>query len=175
MGPLLRRTWAKRGQTPILLQKGRHREKVSIAGALWWLPEAHRQLGLYYETLVNAYYNNARTATFLERLMRELPHRLLVVWDGGGMHKGDPIREIVERLAPRLSLHRLPPYAPKLNPLEWLWSWLKHSQLANYAPQNAAEANDRIHRELDTIVDDHELLRSMWRASDLTLPRALLL
>jgi transposase len=175
MGPLLRRTWAQRGHTPQLIQRGRHREKVSICGALWWLPSSRRRLGLYYETLVDAYYNNGLTAEFLERLLRELPERLLIIWDGGGMHKGDPIREAVARFAPRLHLERLPPYAPMLNPVESVWSWLKYGRLANYTPTDAPSANERIHQELNPIKEDHDFLRSMWQASELTLPRSLLL
>ena len=175
MAPLLRRTWSREGETPRLLQRGKQREKVSIAAALWWAPWQRQCLGLYYETLSNAYFNNHRVAGFLEHLMRELPDRLLVVWDGGGMHKGDPIREAVAQFAPRLQLERLPPYAPMLNPVEPLWSWLKHSRLANYAPVSAATANHRIQEELDAITSDQEFLQAMWRASHLPLPRTLLL
>jgi len=175
MGPLLRRTWGLRGRTPPLPQRGKQREKVSIVAALWWSPREHHPLGLHYETLPNGYFNNVRVAAFLGRLLRELPQRLLVVWDGGGMHKGDPIREAVETNRPRLQLERLPPYAPMLNPVEPLWSWLKHSRLANYAPENAMASNQRIHQELDAVRSDPDFLRSMWRASDLPLPRTLLL
>ena len=31
-----------------------------------------------------------------------------------------------------LVVERLPAYAPELNPVEGLWSWLKGSQLANF-------------------------------------------
>jgi transposase len=137
MAPLVRRTWAPRGQRPVLQQRGKHREKVSISAALWWSPRQPKRLGLFYRTLVNEYFNNHRTADFLEGLMRELPHRLIVVWDGGPMHKGDPIREAVERFQPRLQLERLPPYAPMMNPVEPLWSWLKYSRLCNYALMTA--------------------------------------
>src|SRR5581483_592828 len=34
MAPLVRRTWAPRGHRPVLRQRGRHREKVSLAAAL---------------------------------------------------------------------------------------------------------------------------------------------
>lgn len=175
MSPLPRRTWARRGRTPQLQQRGKQREKISIAAALWWAPWHRQRLGLYYETLVNGYFNNHRMVEFLEGLMREQPHRLLVVWDGGGMHKGDPIREAIRRFAPRLHLERLPPYAPMLNPVEPLWSWLKHSQLANYAPPDAVTSNQRIHQELDAISQDQDFLQSMWRASELPLPTTLLL
>jgi len=172
MGPLLRRTWAPRGQTPQLFQRGRHREKVSIVAALWWAPWRRVSLGLHYQSLVNGYYNNVRVVEFLEDLMRELPEKLLIVWDGGGMHKGDPIHDAEAKFAPRLHLERLPPYAPMLNPVETVWSWLKHSRLANYVPTDAATSNKRIHEELDSIRDNHEFLRSMWQASELPLPVA---
>lgn len=175
MGPLVRRTWAPIGQRPILKQRGKHREKVSIAGALWWAPGRRRQLGVIVQTLVNAYFNNHRSAAFLELLMREIANRIIVVWDGGNMHKGDPIHEAVERFKPRLALERLPPYAPMLNPIEPLWSWLKYSRLCNAAPANAAELNRAIVDELAAIGDDQEFLRSMWHGSELPLPRALLL
>jgi putative transposase len=175
MAPLVRRTWAPRGQTPTLRQRGKHREKVSIAGALWWAPRRRRQLGFVFRTLVDAYYDNERSAAFLEILMREIPERIIVIWDGGMMHKGDPIRKAVERFKPRLRLEKLPPYAPMLNPVEPLWSWLKHGRLCNAAPADAAELNRSVERELTRITDDQNLLRSMWHASDLPVPQALLM
>lgn len=175
MGPLLRRSWAPRGQTPPLPQRSRHRDKVSIAAALWWAPWQQKQLGLAYETLPNGYFNNVRTAVFVEHLLRRLPGPMLIVWDGGGMHKGDPIHELVARAAPRLHLERLPPYAPMLNPVESVWSWLKYSRMANYAPQNVAVAKERIHQELDAIRQDQGFLQSMWQASELPPPFTLLL
>ncbi len=174
MAPLVRRTWAWRGQTPILQQKGKHREKVSLAGALWLSPDRDR-LGLIFETLVNDYFDNHHSASFLERLMREIPNRMVVIWDGGPMHKGDPIRAQVEKFRPRLSLEKLPPYAPMLNPTEPIWSWLKYSQLCNFAPHDASELNKRVHEELTTIEDDQECLRNFWHGSDLPFPRTLLL
>jgi transposase len=174
MAPLVRRTWAWRGQTPVLEQRSKHREKVSVAAALWLSPQRDR-LGLIFQTLLDDYFNNHRTATFLAMLMRELPGRMIVVWDGGSMHKGDPIREQVEHFQPRLSLERLPPYAPMLNPVEPLWSWLKYSRLCNFAPADARQLNAAIVRELTSIWQDQDVLRNFWHASDLPFPRTLLL
>src|SRR5258708_38579371 len=100
MAPLVRRTWAERGHRPSLLQKGRHREKVSLAAALWLAPTCDR-VGLLYKTLENAYFNNERIAGFLESILREIPNRLIVIWDRGNMHRGDPIRAPMERFRPR--------------------------------------------------------------------------
>ena len=172
MAPLLKRTWALRGHRPILLQKGKHREKVSLAGALWLSPQRD-QLGLIFQTLENAYFNNQRVAGLLELLMREMPNRLVVLWDRGGMHKGDPIRAEVARFRPRLSLELLPPYAPMLNPVERIWSWLKYGRLSNYAPTNAHELNRRITTELGAIRRDQDWLQEFWHASELPMPEPL--
>jgi putative transposase len=170
MAPLVKRTWALRGQRPSLFQKAKQREKVSLAVALWLSP-ARDQLGLIYQTLVNAYFNNEKVAHFLEQLLREIPNRLVLLWDRGNMHKGDPIRAQVERFRPRLSLELLPPYAPMLDPVEPVFSWLKYGRLSNYAPLNAPELNRRIRAELDPLRGDQVCLRNFWHASDLPLPK----
>ncbi|HMB04666.1 MAG TPA: transposase [Isosphaeraceae bacterium] len=173
MAPLVRRTWAPRGRTPQLIQSGGHREKVAVAAALWLSPRRDR-LGLYYQTLVNGYFDNWHSAAFLEALLHERAGRYVIIWDGGSMHKGDPIDQLAAHFADRLTLERLPPYAPMLNPVEPLWSWLKYSRLNNFAPRDAVQLNERILGELGPVRDDQRFLRNLFHASDLPLPRALL-
>jgi transposase len=172
MAPLVRRTWAPRGQTPELHQKSGRREKVSVAAAVWLSPRRDR-LGLFFKTLVNGYFDNWSSAAFLEALVKELAGRVVVVWDGGGTHQGDPIRDLQDVMADRLSIEKLPPYAPTLNPAEPVWSWLKWGRLSNFAPDNATPLNERVVSELTAIQDDQEALRSFWKASELPRPRAL--
>ena len=69
MAPLVRRTIAPRGQTPGLRQKSGTREKVSVASALWVSPGRDR-LGLYFQILVNGYFDNWYLALFLEAMLR---------------------------------------------------------------------------------------------------------
>ena len=89
MAPLVRRTWAPRGETPNLLESSGSgpREKVSVAAALWLTPRRDR-LELYFQTLVNDFFNSWNVAAFLEALLVAVPGRVVVVWDGGPMHKG---------------------------------------------------------------------------------------
>src|SRR3954469_13643807 len=95
MAPLLRRSWALRGETPEQEQKAGHREKVSVAAALW-LPPARDQLHLAYQTLVNGYFSNVEVAEFLRCAVEGLPAPVIAIWDCGTMHKGPPIREVLE-------------------------------------------------------------------------------
>jgi transposase len=173
MAPLARRTLAPRGQTPELVQKSGTREKVSVAAALWLSPRRDR-LGLYSHTLANGYFDNWYVTAFLEAMLQELAGRFVVVWDGGSMHKGDPIRALVEHFADRLTLEKLPPYAPMLNPVESLWSWLKWERLSNFGPRDAGELDTRVIAELTAIREDQAFLRNLFHASDLPLPCALL-
>lgn len=173
MAPLVRRTWAPRGQTPVLIQESGTREKVSVSAALCLSPERDR-LDLYFQTLANGYFDNWSVSGFLEAMVRSLTGRLVVVWDGGGMHKGDPIRELEDGFGDRLTLERFPPYAPELDPIEFLWSWLKYSRLNNFAPQDAVQLDERIIAELTAIQGDQMLLESFIHASDLPLRLTLL-
>jgi hypothetical protein len=175
MAPLVRRTWAPRGRTPDFVQSGGRgpREKVSVAAALWLSPRRDR-LGLYSKTLVNGYFDNWHVTAFLEAMLRDLEGRFVVVWDGGPMHQGDPIRRLTDHFAGRLCLEALPPWAPMLNPTEPLWAWLKYDRLCNYAPRDAAELDGRVIAELATAASDQEFMRSLYHASELPIPRTLL-
>jgi transposase len=173
MAPLLRRTWAPRGQAPALVQAGGHRKKVSVAAALWLSPRRDH-LGLYSHTLADGYFDNWYMTAFLEAMPRDLPGRFVVVWDGGTMHKGEPIRALEAHFADRLSLERLPPFAPVLNPVEALWSWLKYSRLNNLAPRDPAELDGRVIDELTAVREDQSFLRGLFHASELPIPLTLL-
>jgi transposase len=173
MAPLLRRSWALRGHPAESRYKAGRREKVSVAAALW-LPPQRDKLHLAYQTLVNDYFSNVEAADFLSGALQGLPGPVITIWDGGPMHKGDPIRELVAGSQGRLILEPLPPHAPRLMPVEFLWRWLKYGRLCNFTPQDAVHLNAAVARELDAILDSQILLESFFYQSDLPLPRALL-
>jgi putative transposase len=165
MSPLVRRTLAPRGKTPILKTRAAHREKVSVTAALTISPRRDR-LGLYWQTYPRSFVNAERAADFLRALMRRLQGAVIVVWDGGPMHKGEPIRKLLADF-PRLSLERLPPYAPELNPIEYLWSHLKYGRLANFAPDDVFQLDGVLKQHLHQTAQSADLLRSFVEASGL--------
>lgn len=173
MAPLLRRSWALRGHPPESKYKVDHREKVSVAAALW-LPPSRDQLHLAHQTLVNGYFSNVEVAEFISDAVRGLPGPVIAIWDGGTMHKGDPIKRLVEGSRGRLDIELLPAHAPELMPVEFVWRWLKYGRLCNFAPRNAHDLNEAVVRELDAVRDNQGLLTSFFHQSDLPLPRALL-
>jgi transposase len=174
MGPLVRRTWAPKGEPPALVQRGRHRQKVSVAAALW-LPPARDEVRLFARTLVDGYFTNERMAPFLAGLLRAAGGPVVVVWDGGSPHKGDPIRDLLADRAGELWLERLPAYGSELMPVEQFWTWLKYDRLPNFAPLTVAELDAAARRELARAGRSPDLLDSFFHGSRLPRPRALLM
>jgi hypothetical protein len=168
LNPLVRRTWAPRGKTPVIGGDGGHRKKVSVIGAVSVSPVAGHT-GLYFSTLPDGYFTAESVADFLRDVLRHLRGKVVVVWDGGPNHKGPVIREFLKRNR-RLTLERLPAYAPDLNPVETVWSWLKYGQLANHVPAGIPELDDEIVERLVELKFHPTLLRSLWDGSDLPFP-----
>ena len=128
MAPLVRRSWSLRGQTPVLHQRGRSHQKVSAIAAICVLPKRDR-VALYFRLHPDANVNTERAMDFLEHLQHQLHMPIVLVWDSfQGCHKGELVNECV--LPRSAHLEYLPPYAPELNPVEYLWAWLKTNPLA---------------------------------------------
>jgi transposase len=168
LAPLVRRTLAPRGQTPLLKHRAKQRDKVSMAAALTLPPQG--ELGLHFRTYPKDYVNNSKAADFLEALLQDVPGPVVVLWDRGNMHKGDPIRQLREKY-PRLRIEFLPPYAPDLNPVELLWSYLKYGKIANFAATDVFELEQRVRQHLEFAQTNPRLLASFWHWSQLPPPR----
>src|SRR4051812_32504070 len=106
-------------------------------------------------------------------MLKELSGLFMVIWDGGSMHKREPIEALAAQFADRLVLERLPPFAPMLDPVERLWSWLKWERFSNFAPHDDHGLDRRVVAELTSKRDDQVFPRSLFHASELPLPRTL--
>lgn len=167
MAPTVRRTQAPRGKTPVIKQRAAYREKVSVIAALSLAPHRNR-LGMYFETRPKGYFDSVGVAGFLRKLLRHLRGKVVVIWDNGNMHKGEPIRAVL-RDFDRLTLERLPPYAPDLNPVEWLWSYLKYGEMANFAPRDAAHLDGVVTGHLESIRRKPERMRGFYAGAKIPL------
>jgi putative transposase len=156
---------APRGETPILAVKHAHHQKLSIISGISLSPILH-QPGLYFQTLPNDYVDSQVAALFVRELVKHLRGQVIVVWDNGPMHKGDPIRELLADF-PRLSIEYLPPYAPELNPVEQLWSHVKYAELANFAPLDVAALDQAVVQILNHAKQDLACLRSFYKGTPL--------
>lgn len=63
-----------------------------------------------------------------------------MIWDGLRAHRSRLVRDYLDSLNRYIHIAFLPPYAPDMNPLEYLWAWLKRHVLVNYFPNNLRSA-----------------------------------
>jgi hypothetical protein len=136
--PNVRRTWAPRGQPPVL----RHHfnwKQASMAAALCYGSQGggaslcfHVQPGSYdTDTLIGV----------LGGLRRFLGgQKATPLRDGLGAHRSRKMRAFLATQRDWLVVERLPAYAPELNPVEGLWANLKGQELANLACATLGEA-----------------------------------
>ena len=112
------------GQTPIL-REWWTRDHLSAISAI--SPEGK----LYFHCQDYA-MDSEDVVAFLEHLLREVPGRMVIIWDGSPIHRSHTIKEFLAHgAAQRLHLERLPAYAPELNPDEGVWQQLKGVELRN--------------------------------------------
>jgi transposase len=165
LAPLVRRTWAPRGQTPILYQPGRHHGKVSVIAALT-VPPRRQRVGLYFSLYAEKNVNAERVLRFLRALRRQLQKIIFVVWDRSQTHKAKIVNRFFERSR---TIHRFsfPSYAPELNPTEMVWGNLKGNPLANLSPETSQELSRRTRYHASRLRCRKSLLRSFLRATPL--------
>ena len=165
MAPLVRRTWAPRGVTPIIRPPGRHHQKITMIGALALSPRYHH-VRLLFALLENANATGAVFALFLRAVLRHIPGPIVLVWDRLAAHRSRAVQEVLAR-HPRLHIEYLPPYAPELDPVEYLWSYLKLNPLANEVPETLHTLATRARRHTRTLPRRQALLRGFFNASGL--------
>lgn len=165
--PLVRRTWAPRGQTPILRHRVGHRRKVSAIGGLSISPR-RRHLGWYLQFHTDTAIRQEQVIAFLRHLLAHLRGRIIVVWDRLAAHRGRELRRWLGRCR-RLHLESLPPYAPELNPNEYGWAYLKGNPLANYCPPDVEELHAAVLLAARAVGAQRSLLRSFVHATPLPI------
>jgi len=84
---------------------------------------------------------------FLRHLLRHLPGKLLVLWDGAPIHRGRAVKDcLAAGGAERIRLEQLPGYAPELNGDAGVWSQLKRAELRNVCCRDLAHLRHHLRR-----------------------------
>lgn len=165
MAPHVRRTWAPRGETPVLSHRTRHRQKVSvIAGLCWKKGEEVRQI---FRLHPNQNINTHRILAFLRQLFRHIDGPVTIIWDRLNSHRSPKVRTYVES-RPNSQIVFLPPYAPELNPVEYLWCNWKMNRLANLAVLTLDDLVSEVRQSAFETQRRRNLLSSFLRHSPLS-------
>jgi transposase len=166
--PSVRRTWAPRGQTPVLDAWDR-RDRISAISCITVSPR-NRSLNLYFDLLPdNANVHGEDIVDFLRQLKAQLGGPLTILWDGSNIHDRSKLVRAFLAEHPEMHTERLPAYAPELNPDELVWAWTKYGRLSNLAAANTGWLRDYLITEFTYARRHPELLASCIEATNLPL------
>ena len=113
MEPVLRRTWAPRGHTPVIKVADPH-GRISAAGALTISPQS--KFGFYFHLLSdNDNFRGNSIAAFVSSVRFRIGGPLIIIWDQIPIHKSYPVEHYVSQ-HDDIFIESFPPYAPELNP-----------------------------------------------------------
>lgn len=166
LNPLVRRTWAAAGFTPLLYQRLRSYKHLSAIGALSISPR-RRRFGFWWR-LHRESIKQPQTVEFLRQLLRHLPGPVVLLWDRLPVHRAAAIRRFAAKRS-RLRIEFLPPYAPELNPVEYAWGWLKMNPLANRCAQDLDQLTTAAMAAKGQMATNQRLLRGFVHASKLPI------
>ena len=143
--PAVVRTYAPRGQTPIL-HEWCTRDHLSVIAAV------NREGQLYSQVRERA-FDAVAVTEFLRHLLRVVPGQVLVIWDGVPIHRSKIVKAFLQaETNGRLELEPLPGYAPDLDPLDTgIWHWLKDVALANVCAADLAELKQELRAAINRL------------------------
>jgi len=156
------KTYGPKGLRPIL-KEWQTRDHLSVMGGV--TPQ-----GKVYSLVHQESLSGLDTVAFLTHLLRVVGQRLLVIWDGSPIHRCAEVKQFLAEEAARwIQVEPLPPYAPDLNPLEWLWTHLKDVEMRNLACLDLEQLHMEFHLALGRARQRPSLILSFFAGAGLAL------
>jgi transposase len=141
--PVLGRTYGLKGHTPVVPTSGQ-RQSINAISAV-------NAKGEFWYNVYSGKLNAERFVEFLQDLMKGRRERVLLVVDGHPAHKAKKVHAYVQSLAGKLELHFLPPYAPDLNPDEFVWGYAKTNGVSKKPLSRNESLKERVKSDLEAI------------------------
>lgn len=155
--PVLGRTYGLRGQTPVVRTSGQ-RQSLNVISAV-------NARGEFWAVTYTGKLNAESFVCFLQNFMASQVGRIFLVVDGHPAHKANAVRNYIKSLKGRLELHFLPPYAPDLNPDEFVWSHMKNNGVSKKPLKTNESLQSRVDHDLNRIRENPKLVKSFFQAT----------
>src|SRR3989441_7440267 len=141
--PPLGRTYGLKGHTPVVKTSGQ-RQSINVISAL-------NARGEFWAATYTGKLDAVAFVAFLSNFMKSQTGKVFLVIDGHPVHKAKTVQHYVDSLAGRLELHRLPPYAPDLNPDELVWSHMKTNGVSKKPLKKNESLRKRVEKDLAVV------------------------
>ena len=155
--PNLGRTYGLKGKTPIVQTTGQ-RQKINAISAV-------SAKGAFWSEVYTGMFNATRFIEFLKHFRRGRHGKIFLVVDGHPSHRAKVVAKYILSCRGDLELHFLPPYAPDLNPDEFVWQYTKTNGVAKKPLKQNESLKDRVTADLAAIKSKPKLIRSFFAAA----------
>ncbi|MBE7501608.1 MAG: IS630 family transposase [Verrucomicrobiales bacterium] len=154
--PPLGRTYGLKGTTPVVVTSGQ-RQSINVISAV-------NARGAFWAATYTGKLNAESFVAFLQNFMKGRPTKIFLVVDGHPAHKANRVKEYVQSLKGRLELYFLPPYAPDLNPDQFVWSHMKTNGVSKRPLKKNESLRERVEHDIANLHKNRELVRSFFCA-----------
>jgi hypothetical protein len=152
------RTWAPRGQTPVMKYHFTWKTLSAMAGVTWWN---------FYFRLFPGSIRSPQVVEFLHHLLRHIPGKLLVVWDGLKSHRSHFVWDFVREQRGRIWLEFLPCLCTGVEPGGVSVGVLKQHELPTFCPKNLGELSHFGRKALRRMRRRPTLVMAFWEQAEL--------
>lgn len=110
------------------------------------------------EALVSPFVNKEAMTQHMRQISHATPvgRHAVVIIDGAGWHTYDTAAEFKN-----LTLIKLPPYSPELNPIEQVWSWIRQHCLSNRVFSGYDEIVDEVSKAWNHFISIPDRVKKM--------------
>ena len=154
--PPLGRTYGLKGKTPEVVTSGQ-RQSLNVISAV-------NARGEFWAATYAGKLNAEAFVAFLQNFMKGRSGKTFLVIDGHPAHTAKLVDRYLETLEAHLELHRLPSYAPDLNPDEFVWAHMKKNGVSKKPLKQNESLLKRVQKDLVSIKDNRALVRSFFCA-----------
>lgn len=159
LAPVLGKTWAPRGQTPIQKVTGNRGSVAAIS--------AVSSDGRLIFNLHRGRFRSGEIIEFLDQMLKHHPRRhLVVVMDQAKPHVSKITKAFIASQK-RLHVFYLPSRSPEMNPDEKVWNHLKHQELKSHQATNLGELEKLTKNKLRKMASDPSLMRGIFFRSSI--------
>ncbi len=153
--PVMGKTWAPKGKTPVV--------KVTGARGGLCVTSAISPAGKMVFRIEKEKVNAKKHIEFLEQIMKQHPRRkIIVIEDRAPAHRAKKVQEFIQKHKKRLAVYFIPSYAPELNPDEHVWEYLKAYQLKAHQAKTTEELKGLVKRKMQGIQRRKGLVNSFF-------------
>ncbi len=115
-------------------------------------------------------YRGPAVVSLLKHVMRHIPGKLLILWDGAPIQRCQPIKDVLAQgAAKHIHVEWLPGYAPEVHPDAGIWRYLKRVELQHVWCHDLPEVRYALRLATARLRHKREVIRACIKHAGLAL------